>query len=208
MSVALPADLRDRARKLANRLHSSINQLLREGLRKKCDEIEAHFRAEEERKRERETSKSRLRGLRARSISPIAAEPDPESEEEKFYRALAERVAEVVDAQPTEAYLRAQEAVRAVRRQFPLTCPRDDREILARIEAGVRRIRAERVLDEPVALAAPPPPPSAAAPAAAPPWVAAIAPAPMRAADEMTGRRIDPTRTKSYGNVGGADEET
>ncbi len=151
--VSLPGDLRERARKIAKKHRTSTAQLVRDGLAAHVALIEARDRAEEQLRRAEREGKRGLHRLRRLGESPLAptalrpidAPPEREVEDDPaapIYAQHAALVLAALDGKSLEKRLRVQEAVAAVKRMNPLTHP-SDREILARLEREVHRLRGE-----------------------------------------------------------------
>lgn len=185
-----------------------MNQIARDSLDERVEQLEAKERAEEERRRqEKEAQRAGRRGLRRIgervSSSTLAPVSTPSSIDEattevaadpveSFYREQAKRILDVIDSDPREGRLRANEAVAAIKKQFPLTHP-GEQEIVKRLERVVVELRAEAPASAPATDAITPPTETA-------PFNFT------RAIDALVGKTLDAKKTRTYGSVGSADD--
>ncbi len=153
----IPKDLRERARRIGKRLQASIAYLVCEGLRQKCDEIEAKWDAEEEGKekaKEKMIERRTLGTLGQRSLAPAPLAPFREEVAEvtvdeetndainDIYEQQARKIFDVLDSDPNESRVRAREAVIIIKKFHPLTHP-SDQEITKQLERIVIRMRSQ-----------------------------------------------------------------
>jgi hypothetical protein len=151
LTIYFPIDLRERARKVAKRLRSTTADLVRQGLDEVLVRHEEKFRIEEERKHiDKQKMRGRvLRPLGERGDDPLAPQKlDYESETEEsldlsevIYAQQAARLLDVLGA-PSELRLRKLEAISAVRKHSPLTCPESDTEIVKILEKHLRKLQS------------------------------------------------------------------
>ena len=198
-SVDLPIELHRRTKALSKRLRLSINQIVRDSLTERIEFLENKLRAEEERKRaDKETKRTgrRLRSLADSTTSPLAPRPivrradevQVPSEEEELYAQHARRIFEVINSNPMEARVRTMEAVSAIKRYSPLTCPRDPK-IIERLDMLVDELAAQ----------APVPPRRG-------PERDTLLKRATRIVDDFVGQVIDSAKTKSLGDIDSVEE--
>lgn len=149
LTVSFAASLRERARVIAKRKRTSTAQLIRDGLEEKVSYFEAQIRAEERQcaaeKADRRAARGlrKLRGLNGQKPTPANGAVLPSVEEDPLsalYEHHAQRVLDATEG-TTEHRLRLAEALAAIKRRAPLTCP-SDAEILRILQKA-----AERLLD-------------------------------------------------------------
>lgn len=217
ITVGMPPDLLRRAKVQAKRLHTSIGQLIREGLLERLEFLEAKERIEEERKSEKTQSSRKLPTLEERHAVKLAgttttvatppatpttraARPDEVATVlpplEAVYQTEARKIFEALD-DPIEKRLRTVEAIANVKKVHPLTYPADG-EILLNLERAVIDLRAK----------------------APPKRLLSVEDAHERRLSEQVAKRpiavpdddrpstvIDPEKIESYGDVDGVDED-
>jgi hypothetical protein len=196
MSVRLPTDIHERAKKLAKRFHTTIKRFILDGVRDQVETFETKIKIEKQ-ERDRERSDDHFeRRIGSSALAPSApAPPSPETSPlssapaatDALYEKHARRIYEVLDRDPREVQLRANEAVKAIFDYSPLTIDRskDGREaVLQRLDAEIRKLREHEPKSE------------AVIPRAAPVERTLLA----RVADALSGRSLDPARIKSHGD--------
>jgi hypothetical protein len=167
---------------VAKKVHKSASQIVRDVIVEYIESVElkereAKAREEREREEKRERRRGRLGALapEKRDLSPnldrlVEDETldDDDDDLNTLYILHAKKIEEAV-SNPIECRLRAQEAVRAIERQRPLTNP-GAAEILKRLEAEIRKLRTRSATPEDVF---------------------------SRTVDNLLGREVDPKKTKT-----------
>jgi len=198
LNVNLSVELRERARRIAKQRKTSTNQLIRDGLEKHLDELEARQIAEEKRRTEEKEARRPISGrvfgrLGESPLGPkrptVAPEPEQKPEItinplEETYRYHATLIAAAIESggDPREKRLRVAEAVMAIKHLAPLTHPPDNA-IVVELERRVIELRGT-----------PPPAATPSVPAKNNP----IFDAAMRLVDEVTGKTVPAVRTYGY----------
>ncbi len=159
LTIQIPSSIRERARKVAKRLHTSTTHLVCMALEEKFEAVEKKWRdsealIREEKRAELEARKER-RQLRRMGDAPVSqltpvsapttTEDEPPEQKDtaldKIYEHHAKRIFEVLSS-PVEKRLRVGEALSAVRRERPLTYP-SDKEVLTTIEQIIIQLRTK-----------------------------------------------------------------
>jgi hypothetical protein len=197
LTLYLPASLRERARVIVKKLRTSTNQLARDAITEKVEFYEAKFRKEKQDREQEEAAKRDERKTR-RMLNNAPKPPAPPSEtkpdvvEEKtkldlIYEQTAAKILRVID-KPTEKRLLALEAIGAIKKEAPLTHP-SDAVIIARLEQEVLALQRAASKTE------------AIIPAEEPVKPLHPASALTRIIDALTGRTIDTSKIKSFGDI-------
>lgn len=205
LTCYMPTELRERARRVAKKLRTSTVQILRDGLVERLDMLEAKMREQKDRDRADKEETRTMRTMRklGEKLPPLASPPPPAppsgssealgapAEVDRFaaiYEQHGRKIFEALDS-PLEKHARTMEAVAAVKRAAPLTCPSDYR-ILEALERVVLRLREEAPAKKPTLSLLQPKKPQLD-----------------RTFDELVGRIIDPTRVRTRGSAPPDDNE-
>lgn len=151
LNVHMPKKLRDRIRVMEKTLRLSATAITITALTKEVELFEQKERDEKERqRREREEQKERRRAVLADvkldNGAPISPPPTIDNQLSSLFEHHAQRIVEALEAEhpdPREVRLRRDEALAAIRRQFPLTHP-SEQEMLATLERLIRSFQKKQ----------------------------------------------------------------
>lgn len=194
-TIVIPTALRRRMQTITDRYRVSASQLSREAITERIEYFEKKMRIEDALKTEKKALK--LRKLSNGPLAPsekeeIVTEKEVEEANDRLsrvYHIQAQRI--IAAATPYERRLRIAEAASTIRREFPLTCPREDQEILTILETYVKKLRPKPEEEAP--------PPAAASGL-------------LRMMDDQVGKQLDllKAKAKTFGDIdkGEDDDDT
>ena len=150
LTLNFPKKLRERVRERAKTLRTSSTAFVVMAITQALEHYDEKERVEREReRREKEEQRERRRASLLPQPLPIAPDVvtrlDPSLADEdvtpnKLYNEHATRIAEKLDGDVRELRLRRDEAVAAIKKQFPLTHPPEE-EIVAKLEKLALKIK-------------------------------------------------------------------
>jgi antitoxin component of RelBE/YafQ-DinJ toxin-antitoxin module len=140
LNVGIPAQLRERARAVASELGIDTKALICLALRKEVEAFEDKLEQERQKKAaERELQQRERERRRSGVILDLSTTPAPRDPDDALYEHHAQRIFEA-QGDVREEHVRRLEAVAAIKKRSPVTCPPDDviRERLDRLAATLR----------------------------------------------------------------------
>ena len=150
--MLIPTPLYERTRMMAKRLTTTITQIMRDALSLHVEHLETKWIADQ--KRQEATPIARrgfkpIRSTKIREESASRSESEPLLEEKPHdYEKYVDGILQAIHAgSPFETRLRTQEAITAIKKQNPLTCP-DDPAIVTILEKLVMEKRQALTMEE------------------------------------------------------------